>query len=411
MRVVVAGAGIGGLALAQGLRRHGIEVVVLEPDTDLGRTSGYKLHLGVPAAAALRELLDPRGVERLLASSVGTRGFALDVRDHRGRRLLTAREAADGLTLDVDRATLRTVLADGLDDALRTGVRCTGWEAGPDGVVVRTGDAHALEADLLVVADGVRSPLAEELAGRPTSAPTGFAGAAGRTPWSALPSPATRLLDRRPVLAVGPGGVGLFASRHDPRGSAAVDVPGATAAVTTDPVVIWGLIALEDHLDRSAAPGQALLDRVRALLDERRWAPALVDVVRAGEPGSTSVFTLHAADPDDLAPWAAGRVTALGDAVHAMPPTGGQGAATAVLDAHCLAGHLAAAAAGRCTVPVAVHDHEAAMRVRARPAVRESLQPLGWIRAAGTPAGSVAVRALTPVLAGAAGAWRRASRR
>lgn len=42
------------------------------------------------------------------------------------------------------------------------------------------------------------------------------------------------------------------------------------------------------------------------------------------------------------------------------------------------------------------------MRVRARPAVRESLQPLGWIRAAGTPAGSVAVRALTPVLATAA---------
>lgn len=208
------------------------------------------------------------------------------------------------------------------------------------------------------------------------------------------------------MLAVGPGGVGLFASRHDPAGSAAVADPGSSLAVTTDPVVIWGLIALQDRLDRSAS-GEALLGCVRALLHDRRWAPALVDLVRAAEPASTSVFTLHAADPDDLAPWAAGRVTALGDAVHAMPPTGGQGAATAVLDAHCLTGHLARADAGRCTVPVAVHDHEAAMRTRARAAVRESLQPLGWIRAASSTGGSAVVRVLAPVVAGAAAARRR----
>ncbi len=46
MKVAVVGAGIGGLCLAQGLRRNGIEVTVYERDDALSsRGQGYRVHL------------------------------------------------------------------------------------------------------------------------------------------------------------------------------------------------------------------------------------------------------------------------------------------------------------------------------------------------------------------------------
>lgn len=68
-----------------------------------------------------------------------------------------------------------------------------------------------------------------------------------------------------------------------------------------------------------------------------------------------------------------------------MPPTGGRGAATAVLDAASLVEHLARAIRDEANVVRATSDYETGMRVRAVPAVRESLQPLGWIRASAHP--------------------------
>ncbi|MDO5753951.1 MAG: FAD-dependent oxidoreductase [Arthrobacter sp.] len=61
MRVVVVGAGIGGLACAQGLVQRGLDVQVAERDAGLAMTGGYKLHLGVPAALRGRRLPQARG--------------------------------------------------------------------------------------------------------------------------------------------------------------------------------------------------------------------------------------------------------------------------------------------------------------------------------------------------------------
>ena len=133
MNVIVVGGGIGGLALAQALRRAGVEVEVYERDTAAGsRWEGYRLHINPAGARALHACL-PDG---------GWREF----RDHRrtGRRLRlphrAARRAGRHRGVDhvpgrgptraenhyaADRATLRRVLATGLDDvaALRGGLR------------------------------------------------------------------------------------------------------------------------------------------------------------------------------------------------------------------------------------------------------------------------------------------------
>src|SRR5262245_28365252 len=65
--VMIIGGGIGGLALAQALRRGGVPVKVYERTHE--RTDwlqGYRIHINPAGAAALRACLDPEQWQRLL---------------------------------------------------------------------------------------------------------------------------------------------------------------------------------------------------------------------------------------------------------------------------------------------------------------------------------------------------------
>lgn len=406
MKVIIAGAGIGGLALAQGLTRVGIDVEVIERDHDLSATRGYKLHLGAPAVAALRQLLTPTGVERLLGSAIATSGFALVVRDHRARQLFFARDEQDALSLDVDRSTLRALLSRDLHGAVRWGTAAVSYSSSPSGVNLRLRGGSSILGDVLVIADGASSRLSHQLAGLPTSTPTGLIGVAGRTAWSDVPGASRSLLNEAPVLALGPDGTGLFVTAHDPVNQAAVTTDLAEPA-TVQPVAIWGLIALAERMPPRTLDldPDALLRIARTRLRRSGWTTRLVDVLASSIPASIAAYSLNAADPARIAPWKSGIVTALGDAVHAMPPTGGQGAATAILDAADLTRHLTRALTGEVTTTVAIHDYERTMRPRARTAVAESVQPLKWIRASATPWGSRAFRLLAPAVSALPRNW------
>lgn len=388
MRVVVAGGGIGGLALAQGLRRHDVDVVVLERDADLADTGGYKLHLDPGACAALDTLLTDDLGARLRACSVVDEDFLLVVRGHRGRLLARAGDDTPGPSLDVDRLSLRLLLADGLGPRLRTGARCVGYEESPTEVRVRLDDGATVPGDVLVIADGAGSALAPALAGGPTATPTGLVGVAGRLPLDQAPATTRELLAQGSTLAVGPGGVGMFAAAH---------APGVAG-----PTVIWGLISVAGHIPGRLAdvPPDALLERATGLLQRLRWTGALAGLPSHTAPSTVAGFRFLAADPARIGSWASRRVTALGDAVHAMPPTGGRGAATAVRDAALLTEVLLAARDGGRPLPAALEDYRTRMRPYAARAVRESLQPVRWIRASATPAGRLLTRAGLPAAAG-----------
>lgn len=111
-----------------------------------------------------------------------------------------------------------------------------------------------------------------------------------------------------------------------------------------------------------------------------------------------------------MAPWPAGQITALGDAVHATPPTAGKGAGTAIIDASVLAQELTAARAGSKTLRVAVSDFEADMRHRGSAVVALSMQTVHRVLATSTTSGSALTRAALPVLAGTAALKRRLTR-
>jgi 2-polyprenyl-6-methoxyphenol hydroxylase-like FAD-dependent oxidoreductase len=72
---------------------------------------------------------------------------------------------------------------------------------------------------------------------------------------------------------------------------------------------------------------------------------------------TAEIYEYPMCDRDPLPWWTAGRVTLLGDAAHPMYPVGSNGASQAILDARCLADHLA-----ERPVPAALAAYEAERR-------------------------------------------------
>lgn len=407
---MVIGAGMGGLVLAQALVRAGEDVTVHDRDASAAATGGYRLHLDARACAALRRHLAPELFGAVRASAADPRMFRqFAFTDHR-MRVLAVDERDPGVErLLIGRVPLRTLLCREIEDRVQFGATFTGFDVRPDGrVAVHFADGATTVADLLVGADGVGSRVARALAGRPTSSDLGVSGIAGRTPIDdgnrdLVPA----LLQRGPALAFGPGGVGLFLTLHDP-GRAGTDA--GTGAEIETPALVWGVLADDRRypVDPRSAGAADLVATTLALL--ARWDPAVRELVGRSDPASVASYAFRAADPTaDLTPWPAGPVTALGDAVHAMPPTGGRGAATAIRDADVLAARLADVRAGTLALPLALRRFEAEMASYAPAAVAGSLGPVRWIKALRGPAATAAFPLVSAVVGSVRAARRRAA--
>ncbi len=408
MRVVVVGGGIGGLALGAGLRRRGFDVAVFDRDTDVAATGGYHITLDERAQTALNELVEPAIMRRLLAS-----GSALRLRerdafwDRRGRLLGHGPDLRGSGSVDVDRITLRLLLAEATGDGLRLGRRVSGVGYDDRGAPrVLFADRAPVSADLVVGADGAHSVVARHLAGGPTNSPAGIIGFSGRTLLGDLGPGERRRLRPRSGTAIGPRGAALYIGFLDPVGNAALDAPELRMSVTTGPTYIWGAMFPESAATDSLRDlrGDELLAALLGRFRTRGWAEHTLEVIAKADPHSVAAFRFNAASAraDDLAPWRAGRITALGDAVHATPPTAGMGAGAAIRDAASLLEHLRAADDGTTTLTDAVAHFEAGMRRRGSEVLTQAMRTVRWILATDTTFGAAATTLGTPILAAAA---------
>jgi salicylate hydroxylase len=385
LNVVVVGGGIGGLALAQGLRKAGIAVAVYERDrTPTDRMQGYRVHINRAGSRALHACLPPHLFDAFVATAAAPNPHAgIGMYDHRLRELIwfgvAGDPAADPVDSDksVSRVSLRQVLLAGLDDAVHFGRTFTRYQVNPDATVTaRFDDGTTASGDLLVGADGGNSRVRQQYLPHAPRVDTGVTGIQGKvwltdTVRAHLPA---RLPDG-PAMIVGPGGYGMFLAIHEFPAVPAdlVDIVGSEAAGQRD-YLMWGLLArrakFPADLDQLDDAGLLTLasERVGA------WHAAVRDLVAATDPETVLLTPIRTAT--EVGPWPSTTVTLLGDAVHSMPPTAGSGANTALRDAQVLAGNLTRAAAGDLPLLAAVADYETRMRRYGFAAVRASMANL-----------------------------------
>jgi 2-polyprenyl-6-methoxyphenol hydroxylase-like FAD-dependent oxidoreductase len=140
--VIVVGGGIGGLCLAQGLRKNGVAVEVFERDLAAGsRWEGYRIHVDPAGARSLRACLPDVLWEAFLATSGAGGDFAFLTEQLEVLMVVEesimypgAADPAEG-HYAVDRATLRRLLLAGLQDVVHFDAEFTSYEVGEDGRV------------------------------------------------------------------------------------------------------------------------------------------------------------------------------------------------------------------------------------------------------------------------------------
>ncbi|MBP2327292.1 2-polyprenyl-6-methoxyphenol hydroxylase-like FAD-dependent oxidoreductase [Kibdelosporangium banguiense] len=390
LRVLVIGGGIGGLCLAQGLRQHDVDVTVYERDESaLGRRQGYRLRISPEGEQALRDCLPHRAQQLLVATANMRYEKGLAAYDERlnpqwAPTFEDARGDAPDKVDAVDRVTLRRILLAGLDDRVCFGKRFTHYEQRPGGQVAAWFDDGTHDVgDVLVAADGTNSRVRTQLGGEHALSDLGVRAILSRTPMAAaIQAGMPEVLRDRFTYVIGADGFHLgmmpMVFRTEPRKAAAELWPG----LEFDDVQDYYMSVFSVHRSELgladeeffAMTGRQLCDLV--LKRTSGWHPDLHGVFDYAEPEQTFPVALRATLP--VLSWKAGNIVPLGDAVHAMPPSGGVGANTAVRDASALSRALVAVDQGKQSLAEAVAAYQEAMTGYATEAVVMSLKIAQW---------------------------------
>lgn len=313
MRIVLAGAGIGGLTAALALPKS-VGVTLLEQAPELAEVGA-----GVQLSPNATRVLDRLG----LLPAVEALAFepqAAEVREAAGGRLLLrqalgaqARARWGAPYLHVHRADLQAVLVEAVrarpDCELQLGAKVAAVEPARDRVEAVLADGRRVGGDALVGCDGLHSVVREALWGRERPRFTRQTAWRGLVETSRLPP---GLIP--PVAAVWTG-PGRHFVHYYVRGGALVNFVGVVErAEPTDES--WSRRGDPAELAAAfagwPAPVTAILGAV-----ERTWR-----------------WDLYDRPPSPV--WSKGRVSLLGDAAHPMLPFLAQGAAMAIEDAAAL---------------------------------------------------------------------------
>ncbi|WP_405163836.1 FAD-dependent monooxygenase [Nocardia sp. NBC_01499] len=364
MRVSVVGAGLGGLALAQGLRGAGIEAEVFERDPGIvARFQGYRLVLNPTGFQAVRNCLPTRWHPLLdeIVMDASAEQLIFDPQLNEIGRLGAGRTGTV-----VDRQVLRHLLLTGL--TVHTDAALTSYDVLADRTVqARFARRDPATADLLVGADGVTSAVRGVLSPQTTPTDTGVRFVIGRTP---LTDEFADLSKTYGSKITGDGVsllLGAMQFRTPPKQAAEQLAPEVDLPDIGD-YVRWAMI-LPPH---SSLEEQTAQDAVLSRMDG--WHPLLRALIEQADPDNSTLLSIRVVKPGKR--WAPGPVTLLGDAIHATSPTGGNGANTALRDADLLRGCLIEADEGRQDLLGAVEEYERQMFVYGDEAVQSSLDKL-----------------------------------
>jgi 2-polyprenyl-6-methoxyphenol hydroxylase-like FAD-dependent oxidoreductase len=386
LRVLVIGAGLGGLCLAQGLRKAGVEVAVYERDAGLSvRTQGHRIHIDSRGEQALRECL-PSSLYDLFLATRGqpSRGITVfSIVDGQLKEGVTQPFPEGGsdefITIGsaVDRLMLRQVLLAGLDDITHFNKALVRYEQQEDGrVCAYFTDGTRTSGDVLVAAEGVGSRIREQFLPHAEVIDTGMRWLGGKTLLTKeITPPLPEPMHESFAMVSGPHPsmmLGCVWFRTPPKESAAQFWPGLSFQHTED-YLMWGLLGRREQFPIPDGDLQAMdsADLQRTAVElTKDWYPTLSPLTQQADPEESFFLTMRRSIP--IEHWQTSNITLLGDAIHVMPANG-SGANSALRDASQLSRSLIAAASQSMPLHQALHDYEIEMLRYGFGAVRTSL--------------------------------------
>lgn len=350
MKVLIVGAGIGGLTLALMLKERGIDCVINEAVKEL-RPLGVGLNL-LPHCVAEYERLGllPMLAERAVETS------ALHYYNRYGQKIWEEpRGLAAGYPVpqfSIHRGELQMLLAKVVvgrlgSECLRTGRAFESLEQDEKGVTAtfvdrHTGERYTERADIVIAADGIHSAVRRMFHGD-----LDRVRYSGRILWRAV-------TESEPYL----DGRTMFMAGHQDQKFVCYPISEPLRREGRS-LINWiaELRMPEAELPPTdwnrEVPAEVFADR----FSDWKWdwidIPAIIR-------GAKAIYEFPLVDKDPLPRWTFDRVTLLGDAAHPMYPIGSNGAAQAILDARCLSDLLKeAAGGGLSSQELALREYEA----------------------------------------------------
>jgi len=334
MKVIIAGAGIGGLATALMLHARGIDCEIFE-QADQVRELGVGINT---LPHAIKELAGLGLLERL--DAVGIRTYELFYTNRFGQEIWREPRGLDAgydvPQFSIHRGRLQSVIYQAVrarlgESRIHAGHRLGAFrqdEAGVTAYFFDRNGTHRTTAhgDILIGADGIHSAVREAL--YPNEGPARWNGSMlwrGAIDWP-------KFLTGRSMVIAG----GMAAKL--------VIYPIGEGAREDRPLTNWAVLV--KVAEGGAPPNKEDWSRPGRFEDlmphVQRFRIPYVDA-KALIEATPEFWEFPMCDRDPLPRWSHGRVTLLGDAAHPMYPVGSNGASQAILDARALADRLVGA--------------------------------------------------------------------
>ena len=252
LHVLIAGGGLAGLALAQGLLKSGHTVEVFERDADLNRKQGYYLHFNAIGGEALRRVLPSDLFELYLDTSRESYDRAVSIVLDPGFNEITSNPHMGPPNVGprnhtgVHRRTLRQILSGRLGKQLHIGAPVVSYVEDADGVTATLADGSTAHGDVLVGADGIRSAVRSQLLPQVPVIATGVRGIGvfGRTPLTPeLDALMPDILNQGVLMAVDRSGSRLLVATFRPRRPAAEAAKDIAPDIELDDVPAYVMIS------------------------------------------------------------------------------------------------------------------------------------------------------------------------
>ncbi|KAI4132827.1 MAG: hypothetical protein LQ338_000531 [Usnochroma carphineum] len=345
--ILISGAGIGGLALAQGLQKAKIPFRVFERDHAYNlRPQGYRFRLPEAGIIALKQLLSPD----LFARVVATCG-KIDPEKPWANAHLDALSgeaivfgpggpaqgppgANNAEQLVVDRTVLRAQLIRGLESYIEYGREASSYEVTPRGVIVRFADGGEAEGSFFVGADGSRSRVRKQLAPQLDVVDTEGRLIYGKTVLT------PKFEERFPKSAL-VGATMIQDRSHESPISLLLEPvrfkDNEFRSELPEDYVYWvmGLRKDSPHITDDATMHNLTAEQSAALAKRitQKWHPSFQALFDLQAVPHTYLIRAGTVRPEIPAWNPIERVTLIGDAAHLMSPTAGAGTTSAFRDA------------------------------------------------------------------------------